>query len=88
MRLLRTLFDGFGLLVFFGLMYFVYRNREIHASIDLWFGWYEKIPVAMIVLGSMLAGSILALLFAIPEWLRLRSKLRDLRDSRPGSAGL
>lgn len=80
MRILRLVFDLLGLVCFLLLMAFVWRNREFHASIDLGFGWWEKVPVSMIALASGLAGSILALFFAIPEWVRLRARIRELRD--------
>ena len=85
MRTLRTTFDALGLLAFVGLMLLVYRNREVHTSIDLQFTRFERVPVSMVVLGSLLAGSILALFFAVPEWVRLRGKIRSLRDSEPGA---
>jgi uncharacterized integral membrane protein len=85
MRTLRTIFDALGLLAFFAMMVLVYRNREVHTTIDLHFTRFERVPVSMVVLASMLAGSILALFFAVPEWVRLRGKLRSLREeSRDG----
>lgn len=80
MRTFRAVFDALGLLAFFGMMVLVYRNREVHTTIDLHFTRFERVPISMVVLGSMLAGSILALFFAVPEWVRLRGKVRSLRD--------
>ena len=79
MKALRIVFDGLGILVFVALLVFVVRNRPLRTSIDLYVRSFQDVPVSALVLGSLLAGAILALFFAIPEWVRLRAKIRELR---------